>query len=198
MSIDCVIPAAGASERMGRWKLLLPFGSSTVVETTVARALEASGLDIRVILVAGYRGEELVDLFSGEARVEVLLHPEWHRGMLGSIQRALPFLRSDRFFTIPADMPLVPSAVYERLDLEWRASSPSPSKASFFATSDGELGHPVLIGADLVPGILGLDPGARLRPFLLEQGRRFIDCGSEAVLVDLDTDSDYAKHRSPS
>ena len=55
-ALDCVIPAAGRSERMGTWKPVLPFGGSTIIQTVVTAALRARA---RVILVTGYRAEDL-------------------------------------------------------------------------------------------------------------------------------------------
>jgi molybdenum cofactor cytidylyltransferase len=171
---------------MGAWKPLLPFGASTIAETTVASALGAwvGGARLRVVLVVGFRGEELAARFPGNPRVTVVENPGWKTGMLGSIQAALAHIASDRFFTIPADMPLVPSSVYARLAEAWDGSRP------LFASYHGEPGHPVLVPASLIPAILALDPGARLRPFLFSKGGSLIDCGTEAVLADIDTATD--------
>lgn len=204
MAIDCIIPAAGASTRMGDWKPLLPFGKSTIVETTVASAIAApiEG-GIRVLLVAGYRGDELHGLFERRSGVVIVDNPAWERGMLGSIQAALPFVNSDRFFVVHADMPLVPSSSYGVL---YRASRRDRGPGSgedderddgvgvpLFASFRGKAGHPVLVPATLIGDILGLDPAGRLRPFLMERGGRLVDCGTRAVLADLDSRADYEK-----
>jgi len=83
--IDCLVPAAGLSERMGSWKPLLPFGDSTIVETVVANALAVCS---RVILVVGYRGKDLGARFSTETHVIIVetptgrlaCSPPWPRG----------------------------------------------------------------------------------------------------------------------
>jgi molybdenum cofactor cytidylyltransferase len=54
-AVTGVVLAAGASERMGGSKLLLPFRGSTVLNTTIA-AVEASRVG-RVIIVTGARAE---------------------------------------------------------------------------------------------------------------------------------------------
>ena len=54
-AVTGVVLAAGAAERMGRPKLLLPFRGSTVLNTTIA-AVEASRIG-RVIIVTGARAE---------------------------------------------------------------------------------------------------------------------------------------------
>jgi molybdenum cofactor cytidylyltransferase len=192
---DCIIPAGGASSRMGSWKPLLPWlpggeGSPrSVVEATVDAAL-ASGC--RVVLVGGYRGEELAELFAGRSGVEVVQNPGWERGMLGSIQRGLEAIGPFPFFTIPADMPLVGPEVYARLFeafVSGKAQGLPPR--TLFASFRGEAGHPVFIPASLAPRILALQPGERLRPFLLGEEHLFVECSDEAVLVDLDDGAAY-------
>lgn len=192
MVIDCIIPAAGASSRMGAWKAVLPFGGATMVETVVRAALDAG---TRVILVAGFRADDLAALFTEEPRVEVVRNPGWQSGMLGSIQRGLSALESDRFFVTPADMPLIIPSFYTALEAAW-SSWAAPGPRPLFAAHLGEPGHPVLIPSALVPEILRLAPDARLRPFLLERGGRLVECGSGAVLADIDAPADYEAART--
>ncbi|MCJ7779314.1 MAG: NTP transferase domain-containing protein, partial [Acidimicrobiia bacterium] len=54
-SVTGIVLAAGASERMGQPKLLLPYRGSTVLDATIA-AVEASVAD-RVIVVVGFKAE---------------------------------------------------------------------------------------------------------------------------------------------
>lgn len=199
MPFECVIPAAGASSRMGSWKPLLPWGASTVIETVVESAL-AAGLP-RVILVTGFRGEELRGLFRGEPRVLAVENPCWEAGMLGSIQVALAKLSTDRFFVTPADMPLIGSEVYALLlrALSARAApggnDPGAGRTSFFASKGGEAGHPVLIPSRLAKDILSLDPAERLRPFLMREGHCLVEAGDRSVLEDLDLPGDLERMR---
>lgn len=189
MAIDCVIPAAGASTRMGDWKPLLPFGGSTIVETTVETALAApiEG-GVRVLLVAGYRGAELHRLFAGRAGITIVDNPGWEAGMLGSIQAALPLVGSGCFFIVHADMPLLPSAVYRIL-----YGAAQAAERPLFASFRGEPGHPVLVPSGLIGGMLALDPAGKPRPFLMRRGGLLVDCDTPAVLADLDSRADYER-----
>ncbi|MEA3503452.1 MAG: nucleotidyltransferase family protein [Actinomycetota bacterium] len=56
-TVTGIVLAAGASERMGKSKLLLPFSGSTVLNATIA-AVKASAVG-RVIVVTGARAEEV-------------------------------------------------------------------------------------------------------------------------------------------
>ena len=69
VNCDCVILAAGLSTRMKRWKMVLPYGDSTVIETAVSRALSVVQ---RIILVTGFRADEMEELFAENP--EVFIH----------------------------------------------------------------------------------------------------------------------------
>ncbi len=55
-AIDCIITAAGLSSRMGQWKMMLPRQQGTILDTSIKNALQFCS---RIILVTGYRGNEL-------------------------------------------------------------------------------------------------------------------------------------------
>ncbi len=58
--LDCVMPAAGLSSRMGDWKLMLPYQQYTILDASIENALSFCR---RVILVVGYRGAELIEKY---------------------------------------------------------------------------------------------------------------------------------------
>jgi molybdenum cofactor cytidylyltransferase len=145
---DCIVPAAGQSARMGAWKPVLSFGSSTIVQTVVAAALGACA---RVILVTGHRGSELAALFRTEPRILIVENPDWLLGMFSSIQRGLAHVATPRFFISLGDMPWVGTAVYQAL----LSAAPAPA---VFPVFGGFRGHPVLFDAAIRDAALRADP----------------------------------------
>jgi molybdenum cofactor cytidylyltransferase len=201
---DCVIPAAGASSRMRRadgrasLKPLLPFGGSTLVETAVRAALDCGA---RVLLVVGNRGEDVVALFAAPAyrefRAEGLLRPienaRWEEGMLVSIQTALPEVEGEAFFVSHADMPFVSPDSYRALAAAWAAREAAGlSEAAMVASHGGRAGHPVLMPAAWIPGILDLRADDSMRIFLQGRPRVAVEMGPGA-LRDVDTPEDYRR-----
>ena len=192
---ECIIPAAGASSRMGSWKLLLPWGHSTIIETVVSNVL-AAGLG--VIVVAGYRGAELHDLLDGRPGVTVVDNHNWEEGMAGSVAGAIASLRSaassgsagEPFLVLPADMPWVGPELIRTL---LAARTANDHNTVLFAACDGRAGHPVLIPASLIPAIQQLPKGARIRELLMAQPFSLVETGDPAVLQDIDTPEDYKK-----
>jgi len=191
--IDCVMPAAGASSRMGAWKPLLPWGDSVIIEATLAAALEVAA---RVIVVAGFRGDELRARLKDRERVLVVDNPDWRLGMLGSIQRGAAFVDTEAFFSIPADMPLAKPQHFRRLlERSVQRHAEGLPEAVLFAAYGEELGHPVLIPSRLLESILSLDPRGKLRAFLVEGEHEAVDQRDPAVLADLDKPDEYEAAR---
>ena len=193
---DCVVAAAGASSRMGGFKPLLPLGGRAMVDIVASRAREAG---CRVLVVVGYRGDEVARLFEGREGVVVVGNPRWEEGMLGSIQAALGLVRGEAFFCMNADMPLVTAAAYAALaaarDARNKSAPPGagPTGAAFFAAAGGREGHPVLLPAAWIPEILLLPRAGRMRDFLAGRPRELVELGDDAVLTDIDTPEDYRR-----
>jgi molybdenum cofactor cytidylyltransferase len=179
--VDCIVPAAGRSERMGRWKPVLPFRGSTIVETVVDAALAACG---RVILVVGHRGDELAARFAGVPRVSVVRNPAWELGMFSSIQRGAAAVTAPRFFVQLADMPFVTADVYGAL---LRAE-----EADFvFPVHGGLRGHPVLLGARVREELLRADAATgSMKEIARRLAVREVPVGSDSVLRDIDEPAD--------
>jgi molybdenum cofactor cytidylyltransferase len=180
-TIDCVIPAAGSSTRMGRPKLLLPLGEGTVLGATVGHALAAG---LRVILVTGPEASAIEELARGWNGVVLARNEDPSRGMLSSIQAGVRLVRSERFFVIPADMPFVGPELFGIL-------ADAPAAGPVFPLFRGSRGHPVLIPSSLVPAILALPPEQPLRPLLQASGPSFVEIEDAAILRDLDTMEEY-------
>lgn len=186
MDIDCIIPAAGESTRMGRWKLLLPFGSETVVERCVRNALLVCS---RVILVTGYRGAELSAKFSDNRLVIATHNPDFSTGMFSSIKAGARIVSTSRFFVALADMPLLPPSVYRQLvDLPGldSASAARPYCA-------GRKGHPVLLPSAAIDKILQLDNSHTMSDVLSGMTMVRLSTDETGTVSDIDTPDDYRR-----
>jgi molybdenum cofactor cytidylyltransferase len=151
----------------------------------------AAGLE--VILVAGYRGEQLIELFAVDPLVRPVANPDWERGPLGSLLRGLEAASGELVFLMNGDMPLVRADTYRALAAEaGRRAAAGLPEVPLFAAFGGRAGHPVL-----VPRTLALGAGAagvsRMRDHLLRFSPVYLECGDEGVLADLDTQEDYRR-----
>ncbi|HEX6900933.1 MAG TPA: nucleotidyltransferase family protein [Thermoanaerobaculia bacterium] len=188
-----VLPAAGASRRMGRPKLLLPFGESTLVGSVVA-ALRGGGVQEIVLVIAP--GDEDLRAWAREAGVRVVVNPDPDRGMLSTIQEGVAALdRTDvPLLVTPADLPNLRAETVALL-LQRMRETGAPLA---LPTHHGKRGHPLAIAPALIPEIGTLDPAIGLRQLrdrheaeLLE-----VEAGDAGVVEDVDTPEDYARVRA--
>ena len=101
-----IVLAAGGSSRMGRNKLLLPFGEETVLRRSVRCAISA-GLD-PVLVILGYEAEWAQAELDG-LPCRAIVNPEWARGMNGSLAVGIDAVPVDALAAVVAlaDMPRV-------------------------------------------------------------------------------------------
>ncbi len=152
------------------------------MQAVVAAALAAC---TRVILVTGFRAEELEAVFTGEPRVTTVRNPEWEKGMFCSQQKGIARVRGDRFFVIPADMPLVRPPVYAAL-------AAAGSADVVFPVSHGRRGHPVLFSRRVTEAVRAADPaGGRLRDIAGLFRCVEVQWTDDSILRDIDTQADY-------
>src|SRR5688500_16110314 len=88
LGVVAVVPAAGASRRMGRPKLTLPWREGSVLDATLA-ALLAGGAE-RALVVAGQGG--VLAGWQPPAGVALARNPTPERGMLSSVRAGLAAL----------------------------------------------------------------------------------------------------------
>ena len=184
--IGAVVLAAGASRRMGREKILLPFGRSTVLET-VLETLAAARVD-EVVVVTRPDLPAAIEKARGLG-ARVVENPDPHAQMLVSVRLGIERVSAGAaaVFIWPADHPAVR---LETIDLLARSADPA---AALVPSYRGQRGHPALIGRGLLPGIAAIpaDEGLRhlwrSRPELLRQ----IEVEDRGVTLNLDTPETY-------
>ena len=154
-----------------------------MVETCVRTALEVCP---RVILVVGFRGAEMRNLFDSPERVRVEENPDFRFGLFSSIQAGVQHVETDRFYVALADMPLIPPAVYSRLAGLDGCDAARP-------TCGGRKGHPVLLASRLIPIIRGLEPTDSMATVLAGARVRVLETEDPGVVLDLDEPGDYER-----
>jgi molybdenum cofactor cytidylyltransferase len=194
--IFALIPAAGKSERMGRPKLSLPFGDSTVLQTVV-ETVRRAGIE-HALVVVGPHVPELVPLAQAAgAHVSLLEQPT--PDMRATIESGLRWLEEhlhpqldDAWLLVPADHPTLDGIVVQLLA---KARQDHSGCSIFVPTFQGKRGHPALIGWTHTPGIRALPARKGLNHYLrqIESETLELPVHSAKVLCDLDTPEDYAR-----
>ncbi len=179
---QCLMLAAGLSSRMGQWKMLLPWGEGTVLDSALRNAL---GFCDRVILVTGHRGEELHARYADDARILLCHNDNYASGMFSSVRCGAGELAPGPFFMVPGDMPMIPAPVYAAL---WQQHS---DECCLVPEYEGGFGHPVLLPADMRRAILAAADDDNLKRLIQAKGRRPVAVPTASIHWDLDTPAQY-------
>jgi molybdenum cofactor cytidylyltransferase len=183
LKYDCIVLAAGESNRMAGWKMLLPWGESTILEASLNHALQACG---QIILVTGFKADEIVSRFQGRSKIRLVHNHEYSRGMFSSIQRGVAAVSTERFFVTHGDMPLILPEVFFRLA---EAGSADVCRPVF----KGKPGHPVLIHKKVIPAILNAPSSFTMAEVFSEFSMKKIETPFPGVVIDIDTPTDYRR-----
>lgn len=186
---SAIITAAGSSSRMRSWKMLLPFKRRTIIDC----ALDAAeGAADRVILVAGYRAEELKSHIQQKKQITLAVNTHYDKGMFSSIQRGAAELthEEDLFFVLHGDLPFVTSehirgllAVFEEY----------PDYDILQPVSDTIPGHPVLFRGSVRNTILSLGTESSMREVFAEHAVLRYASDNPVFFTDIDTPETYER-----
>lgn len=197
MEISAIILAAGASRRMGKPKLILPWGSTTVLGQVVATFASAGIGDILVV-TGGARQlvERLVTQLAQKFPIRMIHNPDYEHGeMLSSILVGLAGLGSESSAALIGlgDQPQVEVETVRRICTTFNETK-SPLVIPSF---QGHRGHPWLVARSLWPEILALShTHATARQFLSAHSSQIqYVTANENTLKDLDTLEEYNRLR---
>ena len=186
--IAAIVLAAGEARRMGRNKMLLPFGTSTVIETVVGEV--AACEQVRdIVVVTGHERDQLETQLI-HAPVRCVFNPAYARAeMLASIQAGLRALNEGTHaaLLVLGDQPRIRRDVVRRLI---DAHAPHTLVVPSYQMKRG---HPILIDRAWWAEVLALPDTATLRDFIRahEPQIRYVEVETDSVLADLDTPEDY-------
>jgi CTP:molybdopterin cytidylyltransferase MocA len=187
--VAAIILAAGRSRRMGAFKPLLPFGSTTVIEACIENICSGGVETVVVVLGKDPQAEELKTQLQ-HAGVLFAVNRDRDSEMSASIAcgvRALP--EGIRVVLInPADHAAVPGEVIRLLLDEWQQGARLVKP-----TWNNHGGHPVLIDLEFRAELLNLDTDGGLKRFFSERDGlvKRVEVKSNYIARDMDTWDDY-------
>lgn len=190
---SAIILAAGQSRRMGRPKMLLPWGNSTVIERVITTFLEAGVQDI--LVVTGGAREEVERAI--DAYPVRRLYNENHASaeMLSSIQKGLQALPEEAQSALIGlgDQPQVRGEVVRLVCEAYRQSGAGLIVPSY----QMRRGHPWLVARALWSELLTMDASDSPRNFLTRHADEihYVNVDTDTILADLDTREDYERAR---
>lgn len=150
--ISGLILGAGASQRLGPPKQLLPFRGTTLIGWVVQQAERATGLD-ELVAVLGRAAEEIRERVDfGSARV--VENPVFSEGCSSSYKAGLAALNaeSQAIMIILGDQPGIMPEVIDHLAEEWRRTESLITLCSY----NGRKGHPMIFAQPMFKQLAGL------------------------------------------
>jgi molybdenum cofactor cytidylyltransferase len=190
-----VVPACGQSARMGRPKLALPLGNSTVIERVIS-TLRSGGVD-HIVSVIGPHVPELIPL-AESASAEVVSLPDLTPDMRTTVERGLDWIEKryhpspdDHWLLAPPDHPLFAVSVVSDL----LAAKTDERHSIIVPTHGGRRGHPTLFRWRHAAGIRTLPMNVGMNSYLRAHTDEVLELpvNNPGILVNLDTPEDYAR-----
>lgn len=197
--VGAVVLAAGQSRRMGRQKLLLPWGSHSVIEQVIRILVEAEICDIVVVTGAEHEkiNATLVSKPKLSAAVRLVQNPDFANSeMLASLQIGIRALNTDcdALLIVLGDQPTISARVVRAVVDAYRSTGASLVIPSF----QMRRGHPWLVDRSNWDALLALTASQTLRDFLDHHKSQihYVALDAPEILEDLDTPEDYQRlHR---
>ncbi len=190
ITVSAILLAAGEAKRIGRPKLLMPFGGGTVLERTLDNLL-TSKVD-EVIVVLGPRAGVIKQVIA-DRQVKVVVNPDYHLGMSTSLITGLSLVddRAQRIMIALADQPLIYGETYDRL-IE---ASLSCDKGIIIPVYQGRRGNPIIFSAKYKQELFKLKGDVGGRQIVRQYPDDILEVAvhSEGINLDINTMYDYLR-----
>lgn len=150
--VSGLVLGAGASQRFGPPKQLLPFRGTTMLGWVVDQAQHAVGLDEVVVVLGRAAGEIRERMDFGAARV--VENPVFGEGCSSSYRAGIGALNSESaaIMIILGDLPGITPEIIDQLAGEWRQRDAPIALCSY----EGRKGHPMIFARSMFPQLVDL------------------------------------------
>lgn len=187
-----VVPAAGASRRMGRPKMLLPVGGEPLIAHVVRTCAEIEFIS-SIVVVTGYLPHQIAAVLNA-FDIRLIHNPHYDAGgMISSVKVGVAAIagKADAIFIALGDQPGILPETFAALRDAWARSAALLVRPTLQARH----GHPILVSARGAREILQLPRNSTLKDFVNRFPSDSIDVPVDdpAILLDVDTPADYQR-----
>jgi len=188
--ISGILLAAGESRRMGQPKLLLSWENTTILEKVVDTYLKTKLSEL--IVVVGANQESLKEILISKP-VIMVENPYFQEGMGTSIRKGVEAAsnQAEGYLIGLGDQPLITPDIINSLIAVFSNEQPGIALCSY----KKKKGHPVIFARRFRQALCNLIGDTGGRTIIRQHGTevRYVDIGSEAIFIDIDTPDDYQK-----
>ena len=188
--IWAIILAAGESKRMGKQKLLLPFGKKTIVETVIDNVIQ-SRVE-KALVVLGANRDEIENKIR-ELPIKIVFNPNFSTGMLSSIKKGFQEAPEtvQAVLIMLGDQPSISAVTINKVIDTYEKTK----KGIILPIYKNERGHPILIDMKYRKEVENLNPEIGLRELVYRQSEDIleVDVEASAIINDIDDMKDYER-----
>lgn len=169
MQVCGVVLAAGAGERFGGPKVLVPGWLDSACSTLLSAGCT------RVVVVLGAAPDAALP---DDPRVTAVVAADWKKGMSHSLRAGLAAVTESAALITLVDLPGLPASVVQRV-----IAADGPLRQAVFA---GRPGHPVLVSLPDPALLDSLEGDHGARDYLVANGVAEVECGDLWSGADVD------------
>jgi molybdenum cofactor cytidylyltransferase len=191
--ISAILLSAGESKRMGsRNKLLLPFGSTTLIEQSVDHLLGSKAQE--VIVVLGHEATRVREVLTGR-KLKFVENHHYREGMTSSIQAGLRAIASEAngMMICLSDLPNIDAKEFDTIIDVFEAGSKQNEKLIVVPTHRDKRGNPVIFASHYRAQILSHEEPGGCKGVIEQNLDQVVDAvmSTAHVLEDIDTETQY-------
>jgi molybdenum cofactor cytidylyltransferase len=186
--LSILIPAAGASKRLGQPKQLLNYNGHALIYNTVCLAQSITPLEIIVVTGAG---ADAVGQSLGDLPVKLVFNPRWKTGLGSSIALGASSVSDDAagLMVLLCDQWRLQTEDIQTLAARWQSNVSRIVSAS----ADGHCMPPVIFPSGCFGGLRALEGDTGARRLLKQHPDLLTTVVLKNAAFDLDTRSDLAQ-----
>lgn len=190
--ITAIVLAAGESKRMGRPKMLMPWGHTTVFGKVI-ETLKDAGLE-NIVVITGALHEKIVS--ESDQNISYVKNKDFSNGeMLVSVKVGLNYIKKllGAALIVLGDQPQIQVETVKKILERYQLTQHSIIVPSYKM----HRGHPWLVDQTYWSEINQLNPPNTLRDFLNSHANDidYVLFDSPTILEDIDTQNDYLQYK---
>lgn len=188
---DLVLLAAGNSQRMGKAKALLPYGSNEFFFEHIVNIYNQFGVQKIAMVVQPELKKHLESSPERLAKNLLLVeNSEPQKGRIYSIKLGLQFLNSQLAFIHNIDNPFVDKNLL-------KAMLAALKKNSYVSPNfKGKGGHPLLFSQEIIQAVQQetLPDDMHLKKYLTTFSKKILPVGNQQILININTPDEYQQY----
>lgn len=163
--------------------MMLPWRNGTILDASIKNAQQFC---THIILVTGYRHQEIEAHYSHMPGVTLVHNPDYRQGLFSSVLTGVQAASADYCFISHGDLPCLHREIFHTL---WQQRF----NGAVLPHYQGTPGHPILAQRGTLHQNLQHDGGSSVRRCLLANKHKIVALDYPEIIFDVDTPDDFKR-----